>query len=83
MSETSRTPEQEQRIARAEAKLAAANLRLSAAQRDQMTAGYLRQMDHPVYDGQEIVCAGKAAVTQGLSDRERAQADLIEAEAGL
>lgn len=65
----------------AKARLEAANLRLRAAHRDHHSQGYLRQAQHPAYPGQEEVCMGKYEIEQSLSERDRAQADLIIAEA--
>lgn len=71
------------RVARARAKLAAARLRVKACQQDQYAAGYTRQAEHPIYPGQEAVCGQKAAEGQAFAAQTRAEADLIEAEAGL
>jgi len=65
------------------ARLAAAQLRVLACSQDQLAAGYSRQMDAPIYAGQEMVCSGKAENAAAYAARTRAQADLIEAEAGL
>jgi len=73
----------QERIDRAKARLRAAELRVHACQQDKLAAGYARQGTHPIYDGQAEVCAGKAAEAGSYADRTRAQADLIEAEAGL
>lgn len=81
---TGRTAEQEERIRKAKARLAAAELRIRACQQDDQAAGYSRQMQSPAYPpDQAMVCAGKAAEAQAFAARTRAQADLIEAEAGL
>lgn len=80
---TGRTAEQEERIRKAKARLAAAELRIRACQQDDQAAGYFRQMQSPAYPDQAMVCAGKAAGAQAFAARTRAQADLIEAEAGL
>ena len=80
---TGRTAEQEERIRKAKARLAAAQLRVRACSQDQLAAGYARQGTHPIYAGQSEVCAGKAAEAGSYADRTRAQADLIEAEAGI
>jgi len=81
-TQVTRTPEQEQRIARASAKLKAAELRLQACQNDQRAEGYNRQAMHPAYDGQSEICCGKADNEVAYGNKLRAQADLIEAEAG-
>ena len=80
---TGRTPDQEQRIARARARLRAAELRVHACQNDAQVAGYNRQALTPLYAGQEAVCAGKAAEGAAYAAQTRAQADLVEAEAGI
>ena len=82
-SQGSLTTEQMQRIARAKSRLQAAKLRISACQSDQQAAGYARQATHPIYDGQSEICAGKGAHVAAIGNQLRAQADLIEAEAGL
>ena len=70
-------------VEQARARVKAAELRVRAASMDQCTAGYSRQASNPIYDGQSEICMGKAAEQQAFADRVRAQADLIEAEAGL
>lgn len=74
--------QQEQRIRIAKAKLEAAKLRQRAAQIRQHSAGYRRQATHPIYDGQEFVCEGKAAVSDTYADQFDARAELVLAEAG-
>ena len=78
-----RTAEQEERIRKAKAKVAAAELRLRACQNDQRAEGYNRQAMNPAYDGQDVICCGKANQEVAFGDKLRAQADLIEAEAGI
>jgi hypothetical protein len=70
------------KIKQAEARLAAAKLRVWAAHQEDMAAAYNRQASRPIYAGQEIICTGKANVVMALAAETRAQADLIEAKAG-
>lgn len=71
------------KIKQAGAKLRAAKLRVSAAHTDNAAAAHMRQAAHPIYTGQDIICSGKAAIISSIADQKRAEADLIEAEAGL
>jgi hypothetical protein len=48
-----------------------------------MSAAYFRQAEHPIYAGQEIICANKGAVVEALAAKTEAEADLMEAQAGL
>ena len=80
---TTTTETQEQRVAKAKARLAAARLRINACQSDQQAAGYARQAAHPIYSGQSAICTGKGAHVAAIAAQERAEADLIEAEAGI
>jgi uncharacterized protein YbjT (DUF2867 family) len=75
--------EREARVARAKARLTAAELRVKAVGQDNLAAGYARQAGKPIYDGQDVVCAGKAAEAAAFAARTRAEADLLEAEAGI
>ena len=63
------------------ARLKAAELRKDAAHQDEFAAGYFRQAKKPIYPGQEEVCEGKGNSVLSLAAKNRAQADLIEAEA--
>jgi len=71
------------RIERAKVKVAAAEKRVFAAQQREMSAAYFRQAEHPIYAGQEIICANKGAVVEALAAKTEAEADLMEAQAGL
>jgi ribosome recycling factor len=75
--------QREDRVRKARARLEAARLRVRACSQDQNATAHMRQASHPIYDGQREICAGKAALIGSLADQTRAQADLIEAEAGL
>jgi len=68
--------------ARAKMMVEAARLRVLACQQDEMSQGYSRQSLRPVYSGQAPYCAGLAAKMKALADQSRAQADLVEAQAG-
>ena len=68
-----------QTIERLRANLRAAKLRTLAANQDAMAESYLRQGQKPIYDGQSMVCVGKAAQVQSLADENRAKADLLDA----
>jgi hypothetical protein len=80
---TAMSPEQAERIRKAKVRLEAARLRIKACQQDRFAAGYARQGERPIYDGQDAVCASKAAEAAAYAAKTRAQADLIEAEAGI
>lgn len=72
-----------ERVKKAEAKVKAAQKRiLACAQRDMATA-YNRQASHPAYPGQEVICIGKASMAETVANRTEAEAELIEARAGL
>lgn len=73
----------QQKIEKAKAKLAAAEKRVFAAHQRDSASSYYRQSEHPIYPGQEIVCQNKGAIVAALADKTDAEADLIEAEAGL
>jgi len=71
------------RIKKAEAKVAAAQKRILACSQRDMAAASMRQASHPAYIGQDIICAGKADRANAYAMRTEAEADLIEAQAGL
>lgn len=71
------------RIEQAKAKVAAAEKRVFAAHQREGAAAYFGQALHPIYAGQEIICANKGAVVEALAAKTEAEADLIEAQAGL
>lgn len=77
------SPEQADRIRKAKARLEAARLRVRACGQDQYAAAYTRQIDHPAYEGQGEICAGKAVEASAYAAETRAKADLLEAEAGI
>jgi len=64
----------------AEKRLAAAKLRLQAASMLENAAAHERQANHPVYEGQEMICMEKANVIRNRAAVIFAEADLIEAE---
>ena len=69
--------------AQAQAKVKAANLRVLAAGQRVYAAAHRRQATHPIYTGQSEICMGKADQIDVYAARSEAQAELIEAEAGL
>ena len=71
------------RVKKAEAKIKAAKKRILACNQRDMAAAYNRQASRPIYDGQGLVCAGKAAMAMAHASKIEAEADLIEARAGL
>lgn len=71
------------KIEKAKAKLAAAEKRVFAAHQREGAAAYFRQANHPIYDGQSMICINKGNVVAALAARTEAEADLIEAQAGL
>jgi hypothetical protein len=75
--------DQQRRIDQARARLQAASLRVVACSQDQLAAGYMRQAGNPIYAGQSEHCAGMAVQAESYAARTRAEADLVEAEAGL
>ena len=77
-TETTKTP-QEIRIAQAKARLEAAKLRILACSQDQYSAGATRTGN----DTGRAECHEKAAQYAAHAAETRAQADLIEAEAGI
>jgi hypothetical protein len=64
-----------------QARLRAAKLRTRAAHQATQAQAYRRQAAKPKNDGQTEVCLGKAAEVESLAAENRAEADLIEAEA--
>jgi hypothetical protein len=72
-----------ERIKKVEAKVKAAQKRILACSQRDMAASYNRQASHPAYPGQEIICAGKASMVSTLASKTEAEAELIEARAGL
>ena len=71
------------RVKKAEAKIKAAQKRILACSQRDMAASYNRQASHPAYPGQEIICASKASMVETLASKTEAEAELIEARAGL
>lgn len=67
------------RVALAQARLQATELRVRAAHQDEHAASHERQRALPIYDGQSAICEDKAASIRSLADQSRARADLIEA----
>ena len=67
----------------AQAKVKAANLRILAAGQRARGDAHRRQANHPMYSGQSEICMSKADQIDAFAARSEAQADLIEAEAGL
>lgn len=72
-----------ERIKKAEAKIKVAQKRILACNQRDMAAASTRQASHPAYPGQEGICAGKAETALAFADRTEAEAELIEAQAGL
>lgn len=68
-----------EKIRVAEIKLKAAQKRVFAAHQLDGVRAYERQASNPAYDGQDMVCMGKAAVVRALAAQTMAEADLIEA----
>lgn len=64
-----------------EARHEAAELRLRAASQMEQAARYRRQANTPIYDGQAEICRSKAEQVEALAAKNRAKADLIEAQA--
>ena len=71
------------KIAQAQARLKAANLRILAAGQRANADAHRRQSNHPIYAGQSEICMSKADQIDAFASRSEAQAELIEAEAGL
>jgi hypothetical protein len=71
------------KIEQAKARVAAAEKRVFAAHQREGAAAYYRQASHPIYAGQEIICSNKGAIVEALAAKTEAEADLIEAQAGL
>ncbi len=71
------------RIALAKARVAAAQKRILACSQRDNAAAARRQAEHPAYPGQEMICIGKAEQIEAFAARTMAEADLIEAEAGI
>lgn len=71
------------KIEQAKAKLAAAEKRVFAAHQRDSASAYYRQASHPIYAGQDIICSNKGAIVEALAAKTEAEADLIEAQAGL
>jgi hypothetical protein len=67
------------KVAIAQAKLAAANKRVLAAHQRENASAYMRQASNPAYEGQEMICTGKANTALAHAARTEAEADLIEA----
>lgn len=65
----------------AEKRLEAANLRVLAAGQRANAAAHRRQADHPIYLGQDMICATKADQIDAFAARSEAQADLIDRQA--
>lgn len=75
--------QQVERIAKAKARLEAATLRLHAQGQRDGAAAHARQAAHPIYPGQEFICAQKNATFERHAAITEARADLILANAGL
>ena len=74
------SPEQQERIRKAKARMEAARLRVLAVQQDDV-GGYERTAaQHPE---RADVCLHKAEMGRSFAAETRAKADLIEAEAGI
>jgi len=58
--------------------LKAAQLRVLAVQQEQRAAAHLRQAAKPIYAGQDVICADKAAECRAFAAQNRAQADLLD-----
>jgi hypothetical protein len=71
------------RVKKAKAKVAAAQKRILACSQRDHAAASMKQASHPAYPGQEVICIGNAAKANACADHTDAQADLIEAQAGL
>lgn len=71
------------KIEQAKARVAAAEKRVFAAHQRDSASAYFRQASHPIYAGQEIICSNKGAIVEALAAKTEAEADLIEAQAGL
>ena len=71
------------KITQAQARLKAANLRILAAGQRANADAHRRQANHPIYTGQSEICMIKADQIDAFASRSEAQAELIEAEAGL
>jgi len=71
------------KLEQAQAALKAANLRVLAAGQRANAEAHRRQASHPIYPGQEMICLGKADQIDTFAARSKAQAALIEAEAGI
>jgi len=73
----------EHKIKRAEARLQAAKLRVTAAHQRDDAQRYYRQASHPAYEGQIERCIGKGEIAEVIAAENEAKADLIEAQAEL
>lgn len=73
--------QQDPKVTLAKARLEAAKLRTRAAHQAEQAAGYRRQAQKPIYDGQAEICGSKAADVEAMVAECLARADLIEAEA--
>lgn len=71
------------RIKKAEAKIKAAQKRILACSQRDSAASHRRQALHPAYEGQEFICIGKADMIDSFAHKTEAEAELIEARAGL
>jgi hypothetical protein len=67
-------------IEAAQRKIEAANFRILAAGQRQNAEAHRRQATHPIYPGQEMICAGKADMIDGFAARSEAQAELLDAQ---
>lgn len=71
------------KIEQAKAKVKAAEKRVFAAHQRDSAAAYFRQANHPICDGQSLICINKGNIVEALAAQTEAEADLIEAQAGL
>lgn len=52
---------------------------LASWQRGEYARSYRRQVEHPIYPGQEMICIGKAEQAERFADANDAQADVLQA----
>ena len=60
----------------------AAQLRRLAVAQEHMARRYQAQASRPIYAGQDMICADKAAQCDALAAENRAKADLLDARGG-
>lgn len=71
------------RVKKAEAKIKAAQKRILACSQRDMAFASRRQALHPAYEGQEFICIDKVDMADSFAHRTEAEAELIEAQAGI